>query len=118
MVIDPQHPEQLRIASSAYDRLAAGCVSGAGGIQPGLVMQQNETPASGTFPVALSGRVYCLADASYGPIHPGDLLTSSPTTGRVMAVTDFTRAPGAIIGKAMTALEDGLGLVLVLVTLQ
>jgi hypothetical protein len=35
-----------------------------------------------------------------------------------MKVTDFDRANGAILGKAMTPLPDGKGLVLVLVALQ
>jgi hypothetical protein len=35
-----------------------------------------------------------------------------------MKVTDRDRAVGAVIGKAMTALQDGTGLVLVLVSLQ
>jgi hypothetical protein len=118
VAIDPDHPGQLRIADRAYDRMVAGCVSGAHGINPGLVMQQEGTAASGAFPVALSGRVYCWADASYGPIHPGDLLTTSATPGHLMAVTDYEQAQGAIAGKAMTGLETGRGLILVLVTLQ
>lgn len=118
VAIDPQHPGQLRLADSSYDRLVAGCVSGAGGVQPGLVMQQEGSLASGGFPVALSGRVYCWADASYGPIQPGDLLTSSDTLGHVMTVLDFARAQGAIIGKAMSGLQSGRGLILVLVGLQ
>jgi hypothetical protein len=118
VAIDPDRPGQLRIAERAYDRMVAGCVSGAHGINPGLVMQQAGTAASGTFPVALSGRVYCWADASYGPIHPGDLLTTSGTPGHLMAVADYGQAQGAIAGKAMTGLETGQGLILVLVTLQ
>lgn len=35
-----------------------------------------------------------------------------------MKVTDFSRAQGAVIGKAMTSLEAGKDLVLVLVSLQ
>jgi hypothetical protein len=35
-----------------------------------------------------------------------------------MKVTDYGKAPGAIIGKAMTRLESDKGLVLVLVNLQ
>jgi hypothetical protein len=35
-----------------------------------------------------------------------------------MRVSDHARAQGAILGKAMTALKDGNGMVLVLVTLQ
>lgn len=118
VAIDPDHPGQLGIAAGAYDRKVVGCVSGANGLNPGLVMQQKGSLASGSFPVALSGRVYCWADASYGAIHPGDLLTSSDTPGHVMLVSDHQKAQGAIIGKAMSVLEEGLGLILVLVTLQ
>jgi hypothetical protein len=35
-----------------------------------------------------------------------------------MKVTDESKAPGAVIGKAMTELPTGKGLVLVLVNLQ
>ena len=35
-----------------------------------------------------------------------------------MKVTDYRKAQGAILGKAMTELKEGKGLVLVLVTLQ
>ena len=38
--------------------------------------------------------------------------------GHAMKVSDTAKAHGAILGKAMTTLEDGRGLVLVLVTLQ
>ena len=118
VAIDPECPGQLRIADKAYDRTVAGCVSGANGINPGLTMQQDGSVADGALPVALSGRVYCRADASYGSIQPGDLLTTSDTPGHAMKVTDYTRAQGAILGKSMTSLQEGTGLVLVLVTLQ
>ena len=68
--------------------------------------------------VALTGRVYALADASNAPIKPGDLLTSSDVPGHAMKVTDSSRGTGAIIGKAMSGLKNGQGLVLVLVSLQ
>ena len=38
--------------------------------------------------------------------------------GRAMKVTDHARAAGAILGKAMSTLQEGQGMVLVLVTLQ
>jgi len=116
--IDPEHPGQLRIADQAYDRTVAGCVSGAGGVNPGMIMQQEGSVAAGSFPVALSGRVYCWADAAYAAIQAGDLLTTSDTPGHVMRVTDYGKATGAILGKAMSALDEGRGLVLVLVSLQ
>ena len=116
--IDPKNPGELAVSSKAYDRRVAGIVSGAGGINPGMVMGQKGSQADGSTPVALTGRVYCLADVSSGPIQPGDLLTTSDIAGHAMKVTDYTRAQGAIIGKAMTSLEQGQGLVLVLVTLQ
>ena len=68
--------------------------------------------------MAIAGRVYVWADASNAAIQPGDLLTTSATPGHAMKVTDHNRAQGAILGKAMTSLEDGQGLVLVLVSLQ
>ena len=76
------------------------------------------TIADGEHPVALTGRVYCMADASNGPIVPGDLLTTSEVPGHAMKVTDHGLAQGAILGKAMTALEAGQGTLLVLVSLQ
>jgi len=68
--------------------------------------------------IALSGRVYALATAANGPIKPGDLLTTSEVSGHAMKATDRERWDGAIIGKAMSTLESGEGLVLVLVNLQ
>lgn len=116
--IDPEHPGQLIASDEAYDRTVAGVVSGAGGVKPGMLMGQAGTVADGRHPVALSGRVYCRADASNGPIRPGDLLTTSNQRGHAMKVTDHDKAHGAIIGKAMSSLESGEGLVLVLVSLQ
>jgi hypothetical protein len=62
--------------------------------------------------------VYVLATTANGAIAPGDLLTTSDLPGYAMKATDRERSPGAIIGKAMTGLDEGEGLVLVLVNLQ
>jgi hypothetical protein len=118
VAIDAGRPGSLRLADKAYDRTVAGIVSGANGINPGLTMRQEGTVADGSMPVALTGRVYCWADATYGPIKPGDLLTTSATAGHAMKVANHRKSKGAIIGKAMTSLTAGRGLVLVLVTLQ
>jgi len=118
VAIDPTNAGQLRIADSAYDRTVAGVISGAGGTRAGLVMRQSGTIADGRVNVALSGRVYCWADAAFGAIAAGDLLTTSDTPGHAMRVSDHEAAQGAVLGKAMTPLEWGRGLVLLLVTLQ
>ncbi|MHC4691815.1 MAG: hypothetical protein ACYS67_03665 [Planctomycetota bacterium] len=116
--IDPASSGNLAVSQKAYDRTVAGIVSGAGGVKPGMLMGQKGTMADGEHPVALTGRAYCRADASNGPITPGDLLTTSDVAGHAMKVTDYERAQGAILGKAMSSLEEGRGLVLVLVSLQ
>lgn len=117
VVIDPDHPGRLKRSTRAYDTRVAGIVSGANGIQPGISLKQEGALDQGEN-VALTGRVYVKADASFGAIAPGDLLTTSDTPGHAMKVTDHDQAQGAILGKAMTPLKDGTGLVLVLVTLQ
>ncbi len=116
--IDPDQPGKLRVADCAYDRTVAGVVSGAGGVSPGLTLQHKGTQADGSVPVALTGRVWVWCDADAGAIHPADMLTTSDRPGHAMKVTDHSRAYGATIGKAMTSLEQGRGLVLVLVSLQ
>ena len=118
VAIDPNHPGRLRIADKAYDQTVAGIISGANGINPGLTMSQKGSVVDGTVPVALTGRVYAWADASNGSIKPGDLLTTSDLPGMAMKVSDFDKSRGAVLGKAMSGLEQGQGLVLVLVSLQ
>ena len=116
--IDPQNPGKLMLSSKAYDRTVAGVVSGAGGVKTGMIMGQKGSLADGEHPVALTGRVFCMVNADQGAIEPGDLITTSDLPGHGMKVSDHTRAQGAIVGKAMTGLEKGKGLVLVLVSLQ
>ncbi|HWR83393.1 MAG TPA: hypothetical protein VN285_08825 [Candidatus Deferrimicrobium sp.] len=116
--IDLDNPGKLVVSGKAYDPTVAGIISGAGGVKPGMLMGQAGSISDGQHAVALTGRVYCWADASSGSIRPGDPLTSSETPGHAMKVTDYGRAQGAIIGKSMSTLEEGTGLVLVLVSLQ
>jgi len=116
--IDPEVPGRLKVCAEAYDKKVAGIISGAGGVNPGLMMGDDGTIASGDYPVALSGRVYVNASDINGEIEPGDFLTTASRSGYAMKVKDHKKAQGAIIGKAMTGLEEGEGLVLVLVTLQ
>lgn len=117
--IDPQQIGKLVVTDQAYDRRVAGVISGAGDVRPGMVLWQPGTIADGAYPVASIGRVWCLVDADAGgAVEPGDLLTTCGTPGHAMRAADSDRAPGATIGKAMSPLKKGRGLVLVLVSLQ
>ena len=57
-------------------------------------------------------------DASFGPIHAGDLLTTSPHAGYAMKAGDKAQAFGATIGKALSDLDNGTGTIPVMVTLK
>ena len=118
VTIDPNNIGKLRIADSAYDKTVAGIVSGANGISAGIVMQHDDLATDNDALVALSGRVYVKVDAQYGAIQPGDMLTTSDTPGHAMKASNHELAQGAIIGKAMSSLDEGTGMVLVLVSLQ
>ncbi|RMF74718.1 MAG: hypothetical protein D6744_14220 [Planctomycetota bacterium] len=84
-----------------------------------IVKNSGAELSDGKHPIALTGRVWTLCDAdANGAITPGDRLTTSSTPGHAMRVTNDDLAPGAVIGKAMTSLKSGKGLVLVLVQPQ
>jgi len=108
---------QLVPCSKAYDRRVAGVISGAGEYRPALVLdKRGETPNRS--PLALFGKAFCLVDAGFGRIDVGDLLTTSPRAGHAMKATDAVQAFGAVVGKALRPVADGVGLVPILVTLQ
>jgi hypothetical protein len=118
MEIDPDHPGRLRVSRGAYNRRVAGVVSGAGDVPTGTILG-NLPGSEGEPAIALSGRVWVRCDARVAGIETGDMLTTSDHPGHAMAVREFDRAHGAVIGKAMTPLAKGeSGMVLVLVNLQ
>jgi hypothetical protein len=113
---------RLTASSKEYDPRVAGIISGAGDRVPALVLDRVPTggavaPGRGRRPVAVVGKAWCRADASAGPIHVGDLLTTSTVAGHAMRAHDRLTAIGAVIGKALTPLPAGTGHVLVLVGL-
>jgi hypothetical protein len=115
LVIDPGHPGELTTSDTPYDHKVAGIVAGAQGMGSAVRL----APDQFDYDVALAGRVYCNVDATEAGVEPGDLLTTSATPGYAMKVTDYARAQGAILGKAMEGLGKGeKGQILVLVTLQ
>jgi hypothetical protein len=104
-------------SEQGYDTKVAGVISGAGEYRPGLILDRQDSPRR-RVPIAVVGKVFVKADASYGPIEVGALLTTSPTRGHAMKASDPGRAFGAVIGKALGPLLSGQGLVPVLVSLQ
>lgn len=117
MVIDADHPGKLKASDRPYDQKVAGVVSGGGGVMAGLTLQQRGM-LEGNSLIAIGGRVYCKAEALSAPIEPGDLLTTSDISGYAMKATNKERSNGTVIGKAISSLTSGKGLVLVLVNLQ
>jgi hypothetical protein len=107
---------RIRPSRRAYDRKVVGIVAGAGAYRPGLVLDSGLS--EGSRPIAVIGKVHCKADASYGPIQVGDLLTTSPNVGHAMKADDASQAFGAVLGKALSCLGDGQGLITVMVSLQ
>src|SRR3954469_11758693 len=87
LVIDEQHPGKLKLSRGAYDVQVAGIVTGAKDLEPGINLREQGAAGVGQS-IALSGRVYALADAANGAIKPGDLLTTSDTPGHAMKASD------------------------------
>jgi hypothetical protein len=106
----------LSLSNEPYSKRVAGVISGAGAYRPGVILDRRIS-ARARVPVALVGKVYCKVDATPGPIEVGDLLTTSLTPGRAMKAQDPLRAFGAIIGKALGNLDEGFGLIPILVTI-
>ena len=65
--------------------------------------------------LALMGRVPVKATTENGPIRPGDLLTVASKPGYAARCASANECDGVIIGKALEALEEGDGKILVLV---
>jgi hypothetical protein len=89
-----------------------------------LVEEITIAPGSYLSVVTLGAYQAIKVDASYGAIHPGDLLTSSPNPGYAMKAQpvnvngiEFYR-PGTIIGRALGSLESGQGTIPVFVSLN
>ena len=67
-------------------------------------------------PVAVVGIVPCKVSTENGAIRAGDLLVTSSTPGHAMR--DSNPATGTVVGKALQSLDEGRGVIKVLVTLH
>lgn len=117
VVVIGQHGRLTRSVCE-YDRRAAGVVAAAGAFKPGIVLDARSEADGDHAAISLLGKACCFADARYGAIRPGDLLTTSNTPGHAMRAGDPLKSLGAVIGKALGSLEDGTGLIPMLVTLK
>jgi len=108
----------LKACAQAYDKKAAGVVSGAGKFKSAIILDKRPTAGENRLPIALIGKVYCKVDARFAPVGVGDMLTTSPTAGHAMKADDPHKAFGAVIGKALCPISAGQGLIPILVTLQ
>jgi hypothetical protein len=117
VVIEVSATNHVVASSRAYDTGVAGVISA----QPGLVLGEG---GDGKTMVATTGRVRIRVDATSNPIKAGDILVTSDKPGTAMksvpvdiAGIQFHR-PGTVVGKALEALPDGEGEILVLLSLQ
>jgi hypothetical protein len=109
---------ELVPCTGPYEKKVVGVVAGAGSFRTGIIMDKQEPSAARRQPIALVGKVFCKVDANYAAIEVGDLLTSSAMHGHAMKASDPMRAFGAVIGKAMAPLSEGVGLIPILIALQ
>lgn len=115
--LDSTRSNAVTPSRRAYDALIAGVVSA----QPWVILGE---AGAGKVMVATSGRVMVKVDASKYPVRIGDLLVTSNRPGVAMRSRPIRVAgklihrPGTIIGKALEALPNGAGEILVLVSLQ
>ncbi|MCX8104026.1 MAG: PQQ-like beta-propeller repeat protein, partial [Candidatus Bipolaricaulota bacterium] len=109
--LDPDRPGAYRKSRRAYSPLAAGVISSA----PGVIIGAKGVEMLWSPTLALAGVVPVKATTENGPIRPGDLLTTSSLIGHAMRCASPRHCEGALIGKALGALESGTGVVLMLV---
>lgn len=117
LVIDASGARRLSLSQTPYSTLVAGIYS----TQPGVVASQHrveEGLPKDEVPLAVVGIVPCKVTTENGSIVPGDLLVTSSTPGHAMKGTDRGRMLGAVVGKALEPLQNGTGVIQVLVTLQ
>jgi hypothetical protein len=98
LAIDPLAPESVRRADGVGDPRFVG-----------IAAQDSERDQ---VVLATTRIVRVQADATFGAIAPGDLLTTSPSAGLAMRAADAP--PGAVFGKALDPLATGTGEIRVL----
>lgn len=109
VVIDPAYNRRLIPSSKAYDQTVAGVISASPSLKIG------QPPSESAQPLALAGLVHVKVTTENGPIKRGDLLVTSSKSGYAMRADGDSVRPGMLLGKALEALEEGDGAILILV---
>jgi hypothetical protein len=116
--IDPDHPGFFRKSADPYSRRVAGIISTSPGVILGNSTDSKMDNWDDNRPVlAIAGRVPTSVTTENGPIAVGDLLVSSSTPGVAMR-GDPSISVGAVVGKAMEPLSEGVGSIVVQVMLR
>jgi hypothetical protein len=123
LVVSAKSPGTVEKSSRPYDQRLVGVYS----TRPGVLGADKAGTSRvdpDELPVAIVGIVPTKVSTENGPVQAGDLLTSSSTVGYAMKASPVRvgRAkiyrPGTILGKALEPLEEGKGVIKVLVTLR
>ncbi len=115
LVISTDKDRTVELSTEPYSTLVAGVYSA----DPGFIGSDHpmDGPEANEVPMAVVGIVSCKVSAENGPIHRGDLLVTSSTPGHAMRAGP-NPPQGTVLGKALGELEEGTGVILILVTLQ
>lgn len=106
---------KLTRCTQVYQTAVVGVYS----TQPGFLGGAgDDADLTGKVPLAIVGVAPVKVSSENGPIVPGSLLTPSATAGHAMVCNERLHCIGAIIGKALESLDEGTGVIKVLVTLQ
>lgn len=117
VVLDAAIGNAVMASRTAYDTTVAGVVSA----QPGIILGEEGASKE---QIATTGRVKVRVDATAGAIRVGDLLVTSNKSGYAMKSRPVDvggvslHRPGTILGKALEAIDGGVGEILVLLSLQ
>jgi hypothetical protein len=85
---------------------------------PGLDRKSMGSGTIGSM-VTLGAFAFCKVTADAGPIHAGDLLVTSETQGHAQKMAAEGDGPaGSIIGKALGSLDEGRGMIPILISHQ
>lgn len=105
---------KLARSTQPYQATVVGVYSTRPGFIGGQPVDGN---LEGHIPLAVVGIVPVKVSTENGPIQPGDLLVASATPGHAMR-TGTNPPQGTVIGKALEGLDDGTGVIRMLVVLQ